>query len=177
MTLLRAFGLLLLATFAMTAPAKAQSCDGGFSDNVRLGGQVENTKVYRLEDLKKLPASRVTVTYFSGAAGLVTKTYTGVPLYDLIQTAVVKLDPARKNDVLRKYVIARATDCYESLISVADMMPNFGAQQVLIAYADGDGLPLDETEGMARLIVPGDKQGGRLVSNLRTLFVRSALPN
>jgi len=48
--------------------------------------------------------------------------------------------------------------------------------KVLIAYATGDGAQLDSSEGFARLIVVGDKQGGRLVSNVQAITVRSA-PN
>jgi len=45
---------------------------------------------------------------------------------------------------------------------------------VLVAFETGDGQPLDATEGMARLIVPGDKAGGRFVSNVTTITVRTA---
>lgn len=176
MKLFKALGAIALATFALTATAQAQSCPGGFSNSFRLRGEVQTPATFRASDLKKLPSSRVTVTYYSGSSGLVTKTYVGVPLYDLLTTAVVKTDPARRNDILRKYVAVRATDCYESIIAVADLLPNFGAQQVLIAYETGDGAPLDETEGAARLIVAGDKQGGRLVSNVTAVIVRSAPP-
>lgn len=165
-----------LATLTLTATAQAQSCAGGFSNSFSLRGEVETSARFRLADLKKLPSSRVTVSYFSGSSGLVTKTYVGVQLNDLLTAAVVKTDTSRRNDILRKYVAVRATDCYESIIAVADLLPNFGAQQVLIAYATGEGAPLDETEGMARLIVAGDKQGGRLVSNVTAVIVRSAPP-
>ncbi|MFC3695615.1 molybdopterin-dependent oxidoreductase [Chenggangzhangella methanolivorans] len=162
------------AALAFGGTAQAASCDGGFSSSFKLRGEVENPTTFKLKDLKKLPSSRVTVTYFSGSAGLVTQTYTGVSLNDMLAAAVIKLDPTRKNDILRKYVAVRATDCYEAIIAVADLLPNFGAQQVLIAYADGNGQPLSETEGMARLIIAGDKQGGRLVSNVKAVIVGSA---
>lgn len=175
MKLFSAFAVFAFAVL-LAAPAKAQSCPGGFSGSFSLRGEVENAARFRLADLKKLPSSRVTVTYFSGSSGLVTKSYVGVPLNDLLTSAVVKTDPSRRNDILRKYVAVQATDCYESIIAVADLLPNFGAQQVLIAYATGEGDPLDEIEGMARLIVTGDKQGGRLVSNVKAVIVRSAPP-
>lgn len=162
------------AALLMTGAANAQSCEGGFAKTFKLEGQVQEPATLRLIDLKRMPSSRVTVTYYSGSSGLVTKTYTGVVLNDLLTNAGIKTDPAIRNDILRKYVVVTATDCYQSVIAVADLLPNFGAQQVLIAYADGDGAPLDETEGMARLIVAGDKQGGRLVSNVTSVAVRSA---
>jgi len=174
MKLLRALGTCLFATLVVTTAAHAQSCPGGFSSSFRLWGQVENPVTLTLAKLKSKPASRVTVSYFSGSAGLVTKSYIGVPLMDLLNEAVVKTDPSRHNDILRKYVQVRASDCYESVIAVADLLPNFGSQQVLIAYQTGEGAPLDQSEGMARLIVVSDKQGGRLVSNVKAVIVRSA---
>ncbi|WP_020177622.1 molybdopterin-dependent oxidoreductase [Methylopila sp. M107] len=174
MTPCRAAGAIALATLLLTGAAQAQSCPGGFSDGFRLKGHVKTPATFKLADLKKLPSSRVTVTYFSGSAGLVTKTYVGVPLIDLLNAAEVKTNPSQRNDILRKYVSVRATDCYESVIAVADLLPNFGAQQVLIAYQTEDGDALDKSEGMARLIVAGDKQGGRLVSNVKAVLVRSS---
>ena len=38
----------------------------------------------------------------------------------------------------------------------------------------GTGQPLPVNEGMARLVVPGDKKGGRYVSNIVKITVRSA---
>jgi hypothetical protein len=84
----------------------------------------------------------------------------------------VILDPSHKNDSLRKYLEITATDCYQVIVALAEILPNFGAQQVFIAYADGDGNPLTD-EGMARLVVPGDKTGGRFVSNIVSIIVRS----
>ena len=88
--------------------------------------------------------------------------------------AVIVTDPTHRNDLLRKYVHVKATDCYEVIVSVAELLSNFGHQQVLVAFETGDGQPLDATEGMARLIVPGDKAGERFVSNVTTITVRTA---
>lgn len=97
-----------------------------------------------------------------------------MPLIDLLNDAVIVTDSSRKNDILRKYVAVKVTDCYEVIVSVAELLSTFGHQQVLVAFETGDGQPLDASEGMARLIVPGDKAGGRFVSNVTTITVRSA---
>jgi Oxidoreductase molybdopterin binding domain len=169
--LLVTMALLAAGTNALAADA---SCPGGFSNQFRLNGQVQNPDRFRLVDLQFRPSVNLTVSYFSGNQGLVTKTYVGVPLIDLLNDAVVVTDPARKNDILRKYVQVKATDCYEVIVSVAELLSTFGHQQVLVAFETGDGQPLDATEGMARLIVPGDKAGGRFVSNVTTITVRTA---
>ena len=169
--LLVTMALLAAGTNALAADA---SCPGGFSDQFRLNGQVQNPARFRLADLQYRPSVHLTVSYFSGNQGLVTKTYEGVPLIDLLNDAVIVTDPTHRNDLLRKYVHVKATDCYEIIVSVAELLSNFGHQQVLVAFETGDGQPLDATEGMARLIVPGDKAGGRFVSNITTITVRTA---
>lgn len=169
--LLVTMALLAAGTNALAADA---SCPGGFSDQFRLNGQVQNPARFRLADFQYRPSVHLTVSYFSGNQGLVTKTYEGVPLIDLLNDAVIVTDPTHRNDLLRKYVHVKATDCYEVIVSVAELLSNFGHQQVLVAFETGDGQPLDATEGMARLIVPGDKAGGRFVSNVTTITVRTA---
>lgn len=165
--------VVLLAT-SVNALAADASCPGGYSTQFRLNGQVKNPDRFRLIDLQYRSSAHVTVSYFSGSQGLVTKTYVGVPLIDLLNDAVIVTDSSRKNDILRKYVAVKATDCYEVIVSVAELLSTFGHQQVLVAFETGDGQPLDASEGMARLVVPGDKAGGRFVSNVTTIAVRSA---
>ena len=177
MTFTRSFPILALAFSLFTTPAQAgePSCPGGYSNQFHLNGQVQNPARFRLFDLQYRPSSIVTVSFFSGSSGFVTKSYIGAPLIDLLNDAVIITDnAAHRNDILRKYVVVRGTDCYEVIIAVADLLSNFGHQQVLVAFETGDGQPFDASEGMARLIVVNDKQGGRLVSNVATITVRSA---
>ena len=177
MTFIRSLATLVLAIclFATAARAGEPFCPGGYSNQFRLNGQVQNPDRFRFIDLQYRPSAQLIVSYFSGASGLVTKTYIGVPLIDLLNDAMIITDnTAHKNDILRKYVVVRATDCYEVIVAVAELLSTFGHQQVLVAFETGDGQPLDATEGMARLVVPGDKAGGRFVSNITTITVRSA---
>jgi hypothetical protein len=77
--------------------------------------------------------------------------------------------------VLRKYVVVTGSDCYEVILSLGEVRPDFGGSaQVLVAYALGDGSPLSASEGAMRLVVPGDKKGGRYVSNIVRIVVESA---
>ena len=70
----------------------ADACPGGYSNQFRLNGQVQNPDRFRLVDLQYRPSSRVTVSYFSGSSGFVTKSYIGVPLIDLLNDAVIVTD-------------------------------------------------------------------------------------
>jgi DMSO/TMAO reductase YedYZ molybdopterin-dependent catalytic subunit len=166
--------IVLLAMSYGPLSEAASSCLGGPSTGFMLSGAVNKPKTFKAETLNQYQKSKVTVTYFSGKDGLVTKTYIGVPLIDLINEAEVITDSTRKNDILRKYLTITATDCYQVIVSLPEILPNFGGQQALVAFEQEDGQPLDASEGMARLIIPGDKAGGRLVSNVTRIWVRSS---
>ena len=151
------------------------SCAGGYAPQLRLTGAVQTRATFDAESLAALKSSRQTVDFFAGPAGLVSQTYVGVPLNDLLASAGVVVDPTRKNDVLRKYVVVTGSDCYEVILSLGELLPDFGGSTlVLVAYALGDGSPLSASEGAMRLVVPGDKKGGRYVSNIVRIVVESA---
>jgi hypothetical protein len=82
MTFTRSFAILALAFSLFTTPAQAgePACPGGYSNQFRLNGQVQNPARFRLFDLQYRPSSIVTVSFFSGSSGFVTKSYIGVPL-------------------------------------------------------------------------------------------------
>lgn len=150
------------------------SCSGGYAASFRLTGAVQTPQTFDPAALAALPPSRQTVDFFAGASGLVSQTYIGVSLNDLLAKAGIIVDPTVKNDVLRYYVVVTGTDCYEVLLSLGELEPDFGGSaQVLVAYAYGDGTPLSASEGAMRLVVPGDKKGGRYVSNIARISVRS----
>ena len=137
---------------------------GGHSDQFNVSGAVVNGKTFDLAALQALPA----ITESVGGT-----TYVGVSLWDLLNTATgLVTDPAVKNDVLDKFVVATGSDGYKALISMGEIDPAFGNQPDLVAY-EADGALLD-ANGFARLVVPGDVKAGRYVSNLINLQVFSA---
>ncbi len=184
-----------LADPANRASWEENACPGGVSETFRLGGEVKNPTTFDLqklidlqEDLKKQDptiVTEVTVSFQTGS-GPRTETYYGVPLWELInnEKAAGGLQGGNsglntKNAFLRQYVLAEATDCYEAVVAIGEIHPNFEGKQVLIAYAkkasDGSIEYLTDTdEGFARLVVPGDKAGGRYISNVRNILVLSA---
>jgi DMSO/TMAO reductase YedYZ molybdopterin-dependent catalytic subunit len=163
----------LLCTVVGCAQATENRCVGGYADALNINGQVEHPVQLALPDLLDYPTSSLEVTYYSGSEGLVTRRFTGVSLVDLLKASIIRTDPDVKNDIIRKYVVITATDCYKTVLSVADLLPEYGGQQVLIAYGDGDGNPLYE-EGLTMLVLPGDKRASRYVSNIAEIRVRSA---
>lgn len=138
---------------------------------ILLTGDVANPGIYKLPATSPVTTESVTYT----AAGIpVSDTYTGTTLWNLLADANgVTITPA-KNDILSKYVVATGSDGYKAVFSLGEIDPAFGNQSVLVAYADTAGqLGPDGADGLARMVVPGDIAGGRYVSDLVSLQVRS----
>lgn len=139
-------------------------------DNVlHVTGLVAQTLQLTLDDLKAtFPAVTKHASFVdSDQNQTITGAFTGVLLFDVLNSAHIQFNPDVKDDLLRFYVIATAPDGYLTLISWGEIAPGFGEQPVLVAYAC-DGQPLSEL----RLIVPGDRRGGRDVKNVISLDVR-----
>jgi hypothetical protein len=56
------------------------------------------------------------------------------------------------------------------LFGAGEIDPSFGGSQIMVAYATR-GASLG-TAGFARIVVPGDKQGGQFVSNIVEIEVK-----
>jgi hypothetical protein len=167
-----AFFFLTFTSEVCIAEAQKDRCAGGFSPQFRVGGQVKNKKTYELEDLKALPTTRVHDVFISGS-GVSQGTFTGVLLWDLIEAAVVDVNDNQPNDLLRHYVLITASDCFETLYSIGELSPQFGGSQPVIVAFERDGAELGPGEGMARIINPGDKRGGRRIFNITHIRVLS----
>ncbi|PZA06467.1 MULTISPECIES: molybdopterin-dependent oxidoreductase [unclassified Meiothermus] len=157
--------LLSVVILVLSALALAQSGE------IELAGLLERPAKLTLADLQALPTETVTVIFLSGQ-GQEQHSYRGVRLAEVIQRAGLKLE-ARKNDKLRKFVLVTAKDGYAVIFSWGELDPEFGAQPVLLAWEE-DGKPLEGERGPFRLVVPGDKRGGRYVSGVIRLEVRDA---
>lgn len=138
---------------------------------IPLFGDVADPGIYNLPDLT--PVTTLTATYT--AAGIpVTDTYTGITLWNLLTDAGGVTVTSAKNDILDKYVVATGDDGYQAVFSLGEIDPKFGNQPVMIAYADTGGqLGPAGSDGLARMVVPGDLAGGRYVSDLVSLDVES----
>jgi DMSO/TMAO reductase YedYZ molybdopterin-dependent catalytic subunit len=99
--------------------------------------------------------------------------FQGVLLWDLLNKAGITSDP--KRDGQFQYVEITATDCYQVVLALGEINPGFRGEQVLVA--DGEnGSPLGSDAGFARLIVPGDKFGGRSTFWITSIKVLSCPP-
>ena len=141
------------------------------SKSFTIAGAVQTPKTYKRADLLREPVTTETV-YFSTGAGPVQASYTGVLLWTLLQEVGIKANANIKNDILRHTVTLTATDGYQVVISAGEIDPAFGGEQAIVAY-DQDGKPLTGTTGgFARLVMPGDKAGGRAVQSITRIEVQ-----
>jgi hypothetical protein len=60
-------------------------------------------------------------------------------------------------------VLATGSDGYQALVAYGEIDPGFGAKEVLLAISQDD---VSLADAGPRLVVPGDKRGGRYVSNV-----------
>ena len=178
-------------TFALPCPRAARRVLGTFSllwatavaaagpsTQFTITGGVQHPATVTVPDLQAEPAITQTVTFAAGSSSQ-THTYVGASLWGALDSAGLVVDPAVKNDVLDQFVVATGSDGYRVVLSLGELNPNFGARPDLIAYAERVGatvVPLG-TDGFARTTAPDDAKGGRYLSNLVNLDVRSAKPS
>jgi DMSO/TMAO reductase YedYZ molybdopterin-dependent catalytic subunit len=140
------------------------------TEGVELTGLLNTPAKLSLADLQKLPAETLEVTFQSGQ-NTEKHTYKGVRLAALLNQAGLKLEERRKNDKLRKYVVVTAKDGYEVIVAWGELDPEFGNAPILLAWEE-DGKALEGKNAPFRLVVPGDKRGGRYVSGVVRIEVR-----
>ncbi len=160
----------LSATVAMAVLCASTASAWAVPFSFTVSGQVGTPTTYTAASLQALPQSTQSVTYRAGS-GTVTDTFTGPTLYNVLQAAGgITTNPANKNDILRRYVVATGSDGYKVVISAGEIAPRFGNRQDLVATSDALGR-LPSPDGFARVVATGDVAGGRYVSNLTDLAV------
>lgn len=156
--------LALLLALATPAPATGQGVAPA-APELAMQGRVEFPRTLSLAELQAVPPVTVQVP-IEAAHGGGTASYTGAPLWDLLQAAKPIDEPGRRT-TLQHTLLARGQDGYAVALSIGELDPHFEGKQVLVAYAlDGKPLP-----GL-RLVLPGDARGGRNVRDLIAIEVR-----
>ena len=118
-------------------------------------------------DLRALPATDVTVSFETGH-GKEQATWRGALLWTVLARAGA-VDPTASRDHVRQTVTTAGQDGYTSVLALAEPDPAFEGKPVILAY-DRDGKPLGGDH--PRLIVPGDRRGGRSVRDVVRISVR-----
>jgi DMSO/TMAO reductase YedYZ molybdopterin-dependent catalytic subunit len=145
-----------------------------FAPTFEVSGLVAAPRSFGYDDLAALPQVTLPVT-FGSAQTVESGVFTGPRLLDVLNAAGGPAFPAARNSKLRTYILATGADGYQAVIAWGEIDPDFGAEPVLVAI-QRDGQPLGDNQGMARLVVPDDKRGGRHVATLVSLELRDAVP-
>jgi hypothetical protein len=126
-------------------------------------GNVKQKLRLNADTIGALPNQQsVEVTFLAGGTPE-THVYTGPLLIDVLAKAGPDFDPAIKNDKLRHFVSVTASDGYQALVAYGELDPSFENKKILLAVTE-DGVSLND-QG-PRLVVPGDKFGGRYVTGV-----------
>lgn len=154
----------LIATLWGLPPAPVHGAEqkgAGPNPVLSVEGRVKHPQHFDAEALRKLPAETVQVS-FQTERGPLTASFTGVRLWTLLDEAGGLDDPV-KGAELHHLIKITGQDGYWIVISTGEIAPDFGAGPALIAY-QREGAPLGATG--FRLVIPGDKHGGRSVRDV-----------
>jgi DMSO/TMAO reductase YedYZ molybdopterin-dependent catalytic subunit len=151
-----------LLAFALTASAAASPAE------LVLDGAVKTPLHVTAADLQGMTPTELDVA-FQGEHGETKAHYTGVALWALLDRAGGLADPD-KGAALHHTMTITGRDGYFMVLSTGELHPEFGNKGVILAYLH-DGQPNDAKEGL-RLVVPGDKRGGRSVRDVVHIEVK-----
>jgi hypothetical protein len=152
----------LLALRAVGAQAAAAA------DGILVCGGSGSPHRVLTDDLRALPTTALTVS-FETEHGQERASYRGVLLWTLLDH-VGAVDAAKPRAHVRQTVSATGRDGYTATLALAEIDPAFEGKQVIVAY-DRDGTPLGDDH--LRLVVPGDRHGGRSVRDVMRIDVAS----
>jgi DMSO/TMAO reductase YedYZ molybdopterin-dependent catalytic subunit len=128
-----------------------------------IGGDVASPLNIKLEDLKGMPRTTVTVMQ----EGREVK-YEGVLVGEILKRAGAPLGRDLSGAAVASYVVASAKDGYQVVFSLAELDPAFTPNDVIIADTF-DGKPLFDYQGPFRIVAPHDKRGARSIRMLQRL--------
>ncbi len=100
---------------------------------------------------EKLPRAEIK----SMARDKTERTYSGVPLAEILKTIPVSAGPTLRGPELERVVVITAADGYKVSFSLAELDASFRKQNVIMADSV-DGKPLSDHEGK-RMLVCGDE--------------------
>ena len=145
------------------------------SSRVEVIGQVEQSRSFTAAELAAMETTDVTPKPSKGHGELMrpTRLFTGIPVWRLLETCGLVLDPAINEHVLRKIIVARDAEGYGVVIAAGELEPRFQNAPFIIATRDR-GADLAPTDGGLRLIPPFDLAGARHVKGIAMLEVRDA---
>ncbi|MGH6995372.1 MAG: molybdopterin-dependent oxidoreductase, partial [Stellaceae bacterium] len=154
--------LVACAALAWATPAFAQTTAA-----LSISGLVKAPHGFTLAELQKMPWTTVEAS-FQTEHGPHHGIWLGVSLWTLLDQSG-GLDASMKDSV-RHWLVVTGRDGYAVALSVGEIDPAFGHAAAVVAWSQ-DGKPFDPAQGL-RLILPGDRKGGRDVRDVVSIEVK-----
>jgi Oxidoreductase molybdopterin binding domain len=117
-------------------------------------------------ELGQLPVTQI-IASFEGEHGHVQAKFEGPLLWSVLDHASA-IDPAKMRDQVRQTVLITGRDGYKAVLALGEISPAFEGKQVIVAERM-DGQPIAPEH--FRLVVPGDRRGGRSVRDVATIAI------
>lgn len=146
----------LIAAALALAGNSATAADQG----VVVATSVEQTRTIDPAMVRQLPAIEEKVSFLTGH-GPEQATYTGALLWSVLEHT--EMLGGNRRASLRRTIMVTGRDGYTAALALAEIDPEFEGKQVVLAYRR-DGKPIDGNA--LRLVVPGDRHGGRSVRDV-----------
>lgn len=139
-------------------------CQSGF--RLKVSGEVPDPLELSLTDLSEMPRKEASLKDKDGSI----HKYTGVSVQDILAKAGAPSGKALHGENISKYLLAKCTDGYQVLFSLAELDASIADKNVIVADTV-DGKPLPESKGPLRLIAEGEKKPARSSYQLEALIV------
>jgi hypothetical protein len=149
-----------LAVVGRAAPAAEQGVVISQSTEQTHTQSIQQTHTIDLARLEQLPAVELTVL-FDSDRGTKAVSYKGPLLWSVLEDAGVLGADRRMR--IRQIIVVTGRDGYTAALALAEIDPQYEGKQVLLAYRR-NGHAMDGSA--VRLVVPGDRRGGRNVSDV-----------
>jgi molybdopterin-dependent oxidoreductase-like protein protein len=162
---LRVVGAGNLASVGEQAASKANGFDTAQVEPAQRGLLVQragqSSQVVPSERLAALTPITQRISFMTGR-GEQQNEWTGPLLWDVLVASGV-IDPAKPAEAVRLAVRITGADGYTAVVALAELAPQFAGRPIQLADRM-NGAPIPD-QGL-RLIVPGDRRGGRSVRDV-----------
>ncbi len=121
--------------------------------------------------LAQMPSVKTHVSFLT-EHGTETADYTGATLWSVLQQLGL-VTSANPRDREKQAIVVTGHDGYAIVLAMAEIDPAFEGKQIVLAdQVNGHPLPAGEI----RLVVPGDRRGGRSVRDVARIDIRTVAP-
>ncbi|GAA1940206.1 molybdopterin-dependent oxidoreductase [Kitasatospora viridis] len=139
----------------------------------RFHGHLDAPVELTVAQLRDLPVHQVQVSFDCRSDGEQRHGFEGPKLWDVLCAARPQVDLTGRKERPGFVLTVKGADGHQAVLSWAEIDPDFGGQQVLLATSM-DGTPLDEAG--PQLVVPADHCGARYVSGITEVWVGRPQP-